>query len=107
MPSLHSAGFQKGRGRRIWPACTREKGGGECLGGFRMHPAYLVFLQKLNTCESLAVKWHPIKNVCSKISAQSMFLSFLHFFFHKQNQFIWSKVLKSPNVASPNEENNV
>ena len=107
MPSLHSR-FSKGKGKENLASMHKGEGRGECLGGFRMHPAYLVFLQKLNTCESLAVKWHPIKNVCSKISAQSMFLSFLHFFFfHKQNQFIWSKVLKSPNVASPNEENNV
>ena len=62
-----------------------------------MHPAFLVFLQKLNTCESPAVKWHPIKNVCSKISAQSMFLSFLHFFcvVHKQNQFIGQRFQKA------------
>ena len=71
-----------------------------------MHPAYFLFLQKLNTCGSLAVKWHPIKNVCSKNSAQSVFLCFLHFFFfYKQSQYIWSKVLKRPNAELPNEEN--
>lgn len=86
------AGFQKGRGRRIWPACTREKGGGNVSKDSNgMHPVYLLFLQILNTCESLAVKWHPIKNVCSKISAQNVFLCFLHFFFFSLFWFCFSK----------------
>ena len=31
--------------------------------------------------------------------------NFFFFFFYKQSQYIWSKALKSPNAARPNEEN--
>ena len=43
-----------------------------------------------------------------KLSPKCLFVFlaiFFFFFFYKQSQYIWSKALKSPNEAHPNEEN--
>jgi len=108
MPSLHSAGFQKVSGKRIWPAGTREKGGGECLGGFRMHPAYINSIS--TKIKHLCKSGSQIYGIQSRMFAAKsqpkvcFCLSYI-FFFSQTHQFTWSKVLKGPNAARPNEEN--
>ena len=112
MPSLHSR-FLKGKGKENLASMHKgERRRGMSRG---IQDAYSL----LNISAKIKHLW---KSGCQMASNQeclqqnlspkyvSVFLTllllFFLFLFHKQNELIWSKVLKSPNArARPNEEN--
>ena len=106
MPSLHSR-FSKGKGKEDLGSMHK----GERRRGMstRIQDASSLFFI------SAKIK-HLWKSGCQMASNQEclqqklspkclfVFLAFF-FFFYKQSQYIWSKVLKRPNAELPNEEN--